>query len=829
MKFLNSMPLGLKLPTIMALLVATTVAVLTVVNVFLTEIVIKRSAAEKLENASRATAGRILTLLETIDRDLRLQADAPFTSQALIALSDGFESTESPSEKLRQVYITDNENPADSRDLLVSADTGSSYGFIHAIYHPTFDTRQNEMSYYDIFLFDTSGNLVYSVFKENDFATNMITGAWKDSGLAIAYRNAMALEATDPTVFVDFKPYEPSYFAPAAFASRPIFNEQGTLLGVLAIQMPMNSLNLAAQNLSGLGKTADGFVVGPDQLMRTDSRLTEENEILQKEVQGYVIGAGSGASGTLREGTGIHGEVVMSYVTPLNYRGLEWRIVVEEQINELLAGVNWALWRALLISLTIFAGALVVSIFFARTIGRPVQRLTETVTKVADGNLDQEVPEADRGDEIGALARATEVFRQNAIKMDILNKEQEAAREKMAQMNEEREIVAQREIEQARKQEEADRATAEAREQMMQKLGTSFGQVVNAAVAGNFGKRIEAEFDDETLVTLAQNINALMQAVDDGLSETGKLIERVANGDLTQRMQGSFDGAFADLQTNMNVMIDALRELAGNISESGITLEGSSDELRQTSDQLSRQAEQNAAAVEETSAALEELSASLKNVDRNVSQVSETAREARKTAETSEGIAAEAADSMTRIAHGSTEIARVTEVINDIAFQINLLALNAGVEAARAGEAGLGFSVVASEVRQLAQRASEAAKEISDVIKQSDLAVAEGVEKVASAKSSLEGIAQSVVQISDSVNEVTSAISEQAGGVAEISSSILQIDGNTQKQAASFEEVTASSRVLAEQARDLRQTTAQFQLPDGVVHTKGSVGSSAAA
>ena len=95
---------------------------------------------------------------------------------ALIALADGYASLENAPEVLRRVYIDENEYPTGEKDRLVKADTGSSYGFIHALYHPTFDSLQNEMGYYDVFLFDTNGNLVYSVFKETDYATNMIDG-----------------------------------------------------------------------------------------------------------------------------------------------------------------------------------------------------------------------------------------------------------------------------------------------------------------------------------------------------------------------------------------------------------------------------------------------------------------------------------------------------------------------------------------------------------------------------------------------------------------------------------------------------------------------------
>lgn len=802
--------IGVKMPLIISGLVAVTILVMMLANFFLTQRIISTTSEEKLQGLGTLTAKRVVTLLESIDREISLRAETPTTRNALLALTDGYQSLENAEEVLRRVYITENEHPVGKKDRLLKADTGSSYGFIHAIYHTALHNLQIEMGYYDIFLLDTKGNLVYSVFKENDFATNLMEGKWKDTGLGEVFRGAMELASDDPSKFVDFAPYAPSNGAPAAFIARPVFNEQGVRLGVIAYQMPNEMMTTAAGDLAGLGETTDGFLVGADGYLRTDSGMTEIYDVLDVRYDAEVTAAAiSGGSGIM-ELIETNGRDVVASYQPVDFLGTRWAMIVQEDRSELFDGITWAFNRAIVIALLVLLAIVTLSIFISRRMAMPVQRLTLAVRQIADGALHTELPERERIDEFGDLAQATEVLRLNSLKVVKMGEEQEAANKEMAALAKEREAAIKREIQTAKENEEQDQKTAQEREEMMLDLRKSFGFVVEGAIGGEFTKRVDASFSDQILNDLAQSINQLMSVVDGGLGKTGQVLSAVAKGDLTQRMEGEFQGAFGTLQNDANHMIDSLKSLVTEISASGDTIAASSTELRDTAEVLSHQSESNAASLEESSAALEELSASLSQVKSNASEASKNAQQARDTAKSSEKVAAEAAASMESIADASQEIGRAVDVINEIAFQINLLALNAGVEAARAGDAGRGFSVVASEVRQLAQKASEASTDIAKVISKSDIAVSEGVVKVADAQSSLEAIAKRVIGISNSVDEISSAISEQASGITEITTAINQIDQSTQKQTASFEEVTAAGAVLAHESEGLRTSTARF-------------------
>ncbi len=404
-----------------------------------------------------------------------------------------------------------------------------------------------------------------------------------------------------------------------------------------------------------------------------------------------------------------------------------------------------------------------------------MSKISRTMATMADGERTGPVEGAERTDEIGAMARAANAFQQKL------------------------EDIEQAEIARIT----AERKAAEERETMLARLNTSFGEAVDAAIAGDFKRAIDAQFEDATLNELAGGVNRLLASVDAGISETTRVARRLAEGDLTAQMEGRFAGAFAELQSDLNSSLSSLDNLVADISSGSAELQRASQQIQKGSVDLSSRAESQASSLEETAATMEEMSATIRANAENAEQARCFSSNATDRARRGDSIVREAVGAMARIEESSTKISAIISVIDGIAFQTNLLALNAAVEAARAGDAGKGFAVVASEVRQLAQRSADAAKDITALISDSSANVSSGAELVQRAGDSLSEIAESVESVASAVAEITSANREQASGVEEISNSVSHMDQMTQQNAAMAEESAASARELAATAEKL--------------------------
>jgi methyl-accepting chemotaxis protein len=289
-------------------------------------------------------------------------------------------------------------------------------------------------------------------------------------------------------------------------------------------------------------------------------------------------------------------------------------------------------------------------------------------------------------------------------------------------------------------------------------------------------------------------------------------LARLSEGDLTAVITAEFSPQYEQLRKDYNIAMGNLQQAMRSVVENAIAIRAEAGEITTAADDLSRRTEQQAAALEQTAAALNQLTASVKSAADVAGQANQMVTTAKADAETSGKVVRDAILAMGEIEDSSVKISRITSVIDEIAFQTNLLALNAGVEAARAGEAGRGFAVVASEVRALAQRSSDAAKEIAGLISSSSTHVKRGVGLVGQAGDALGGIEKSVADIHNFVAEIAVSARQQSSGLAEINIAVTKLDQVTQQNAAMFEQTTAASHSLTQEAETLSATVAQFHI-----------------
>ena len=209
---------------------------------------------------------------------------------------------------------------------------------------------------------------------------------------------------------------------------------------------------------------------------------------------------------------------------------------------------------------------------------------------------------------------------------------------------------------------------------------------------------------------------------------------------------------------------------------------------------------------------MEEMTSNVKQNADNAHQASVLAQSASDVARKGGAVVEKVVQTMGSIEASSRKVADITGVIEGIAFQTNILALNAAVEAARAGEQGRGFAVVATEVRSLAQRSSEAAKEIKTLIGNSADQVKAGTQLAQEAGTTMQAVVDSVLRVSTMIEEISQASREQTDGIEQINQAVSQMDQGTQQNAALVEQAAAAAASLQQQAQELTQVVATFQL-----------------
>ena len=334
--------------------------------------------------------------------------------------------------------------------------------------------------------------------------------------------------------------------------------------------------------------------------------------------------------------------------------------------------------------------------------------------------------------------------------------------------------------------------------------------LITDATNGTLDSRIDTGQYQGFMKDLGENINGLMDAIVDPITEAINVAQALADGNLTQTMRNDYGGEFLALANAMNGSIDNLSNMVDEIRSASTNVFDSAREIAEGNNELSHRTESQASSLEETASAMEELTSTVQQNAENTTEASKLSTSVMDKATNGGSVVQNAITAMSDINKSSKKIADIISVIDEIAFQTNLLALNAAVEAARAGEQGRGFAVVAAEVRNLAQRSAGAAKEIKGLINDSVEAVGQGTKLVDETGQTFSELVTAIEEVSSMIGDIDSAGKEQSAGIGEVSAAVSQMDEMTQQNAALVEEAAASSKSMEEQSQALLDQVAFF-------------------
>lgn len=297
----------------------------------------------------------------------------------------------------------------------------------------------------------------------------------------------------------------------------------------------------------------------------------------------------------------------------------------------------------------------------------------------------------------------------------------------------------------------------------------------------------------------------------EAIGRIGQALSSLAEGDLENRLTG-MSSEYRQIEQDFEQMRAQMHETLTQVADASEMIRVSSSEIAHASSDLAERTEKQAANVEETAAAMEQITGTVKQTASRANAVRAAVQDAQQDAGMGAEVVQKAVGAMADIERSSNEIAQIVSLIDGIAFQTNLLALNAGVEAARAGDAGMGFAVVANEVRALAQRSADAAKNIKDLITGSSAQVTQGVHLVGETGEALSRIANRIGQMNALATEIADTAATQAQGIAEVNSAVSSMDRSTQQNAAMVEEATAAANSLSTEATRLSALVGRFSM-----------------
>lgn len=420
---------------------------------------------------------------------------------------------------LQHAYIQANSSPLGSKHEMFRSSLNSAYDDSHQLLHKTFKPFLEKFGYYDIFLVDVKGRVVYSVYKELDYATNLLNGAYASSGLGEAFQKSLSLTGANEYVLIDYAQYTPSYEAPASFIASPIMlGEQR--IGSLIFQMPLDAISTVMSERRGLGDTGESYLVGQDTLMRSDSiKFPEEFSVdasfrNQRKVVNAAISSGLSGNSGIVETENYKGQEVLTGYVPVKFGSLTWVLLAEIELDEAYASVSSLRWIIFALCLVAVCVIFHIAKKITDSIVNPVSKMKAAMANISDTTDFSTRVEIDSENEIGQSAKS-------------LNELLKTVESSIHETN----------------------------------------LVVSAMSNGDFSKRVEADFKGD-LLSLKQGVNESAGAIESSINAVNEVVGALAQGDFSKTINIDLKGDLYSLKQGVNssalAIGDAIRVI-GNV------------------------------------------------------------------------------------------------------------------------------------------------------------------------------------------------------------------------------------------------------------------------
>lgn len=381
-------------------------------SIFLSQTLMAR-VTENLEAVAEARATALLNYVDGVKETALVLGERAAIKDSLGDLTAAWRTISGETHSPDQLLLTLLYQESAGSDTAKQSHGLMQYRDAYERIHPWLSIVREHKGYSDLFLVSPDGEVLYSQAKDATYATNLLTGPWRQTNLARAVVHA--LEGRPGSFhFSDYENYPPDQNQPAAFFAVPVFAD-GSTAGVFVIRIPTDRITQVMQVTAGMGETGETYLVGPDGAMRSNSRFSETPTILaQKVATAAVNQALAGQTGT-EVLTDYRGVEVLSAYRPINVLGANWVMLAERDMREINAPI-----RLLIVQMMIGAAGICLlvagaGVYFARSVWRPLEKLGVAVAQFGE-NRNVTLPvDRDRRDELGIIARSFTAMRASVL------------------------------------------------------------------------------------------------------------------------------------------------------------------------------------------------------------------------------------------------------------------------------------------------------------------------------------------------------------------------------------------------------------------------------